>query len=103
MDELSKLEYRRDDSAGIAVRDGKKLVEVIKATGKLRNLSDKTDAGRAIRGTCGIGHTRWAAHDAPSQTNAHPHVSVITPGLDQVPWNLRLLVYITVLLRTTRS
>lgn len=60
LDGLSKLEYRGYDSAGIAVRDGSNLAEVVKATGKLRNLSDKTDDGNAIHGTCGIGHTRWA-------------------------------------------
>ena len=75
LDGLAKLEYRGYDSAGIAVRDREKDVEIVKAKGRLRVLAEKTNDGTAMHGTCGIGHTRWATHGEPSELNAHPHCS----------------------------
>ena len=100
LDGLSKLEYRGYDSAGLAVRDGEALAEVVKAKGRLTNLVEKTDAGKALKGACGIGHTRWATHGEPSQTNAH-----LVTAVNQVPvlWSLRSLVCITVSLRITQN
>ena len=71
---LSRLEYRGYDSAGICVEQGG-VLKVEKAKGRLQNLIAKTETGALLPGTLGIGHTRWATHGEPNDTNSHPHVS----------------------------
>ena len=86
------------------MRNGENLAEAVKSTGKLRILAEKTNDGLAIHGVCGIGHTRWATHGEPSQTNAHPHVSgnCMSSGSGLVESEV-VGVYNGGLLRTTRS
>ena len=86
---LSKLEYRGYDSAGLAVRDGEKLAEVVKAKGRLSNLSEKIDGGNALKGTCesvilvGLLMVSLAS-------KMHIHTSLETvPALVRVKWSPR--------------
>ncbi len=75
LDGLSKLEYRGYDSAGMAIFDGQHI-RMRKAVGRLKVLENLTHGGETMEGYMGIGHTRWATHGAPSDTNSHPHMNM---------------------------
>lgn len=75
LDGLERLEYRGDDSAGLAVYSQDDGLRVVKAKGRLRVLADLVEGGKNIHGTVGLGHTRWATHGEPSDVNSHPQVS----------------------------
>ena len=75
LDGLAHLEYRGYDSAGVAVISSEQKLQVRKAVGRLKVLSDEIHGGADIEGCIGLGHTRWATHGAPNIVNSHPHVS----------------------------
>ena len=75
LDGLAHLEYRGYDSAGVAVISAQGKLQVKKAVGRLKVLSEQIHGGADLEGCIGLGHTRWATHGAPNIINSHPHVS----------------------------
>ena len=103
LDGLSKLEYRGYDSAGLAVRDGKALAQVVKAKGRLNNLAEKTDGGKTLKGTCGIGHTRWEPTGNPVRLMPIRMCQEIVCDLAPARWNQKWLESTTGLLKTIQN
>ena len=75
LDGLRRLEYRGYDSAGVAVYHPEDGLQVVKTKGRIQVLAGQVEARGGVRGTIGLGHTRWATHGEPSDVNSHPHVS----------------------------
>lgn len=96
LDGLERLEYRGYDSAGIALVDDSPVVQIMKKAGKIHQLKDVFyERSNGVRANCGVGHTRWATHGIPSDTNAHPHcdctgqVAVVHNGIIENYTSLR--------------
>ncbi len=79
MDGLQRLEYRGYDSAGVAIREESGEMKRFRSLGKVGVLRELVEAS-SLAGKLGIAHTRWATHGAPSEQNAHPHMSGCTGG-----------------------